>query len=193
MYYIMPRYGPNLHSLFAKAQHKMTKDSALKIGLKVLRHFEKIHRAGFIYNDLKLDNVLVNFDFDSASFSKSFNKDKFDDIDVNLIDFGFLSRYRDEKTGEHICEGLVEFFRGNFMFSSHAAMKFKKTSRRDDLISLLYLIVFMMKKGQINGLKPANEIYEMEMMNGFESMQKGKANHTPESILGTSKTLKCLQ
>ena len=42
-------------------------------------------------------------------------------------------------------------FRGNMEFASPNQMKFYTTSRRDDLISLFYLMIYMLKRGQMPG------------------------------------------
>ena len=60
-YMIMPRYGSNLENYFEKQGCQMSNDSILQFGVAILRMLEGIHAAGFTYNDLKLDNVLVGF------------------------------------------------------------------------------------------------------------------------------------
>lgn len=53
--------------------------------------FEHFHNIGYIYNDLKLDNILVG---DKDSSLQSLSK-------ITLIDFGLCSTYLDID-GEHI-------------------------------------------------------------------------------------------
>ena len=67
---------------------------------------------------------------------------------VKLIDFGLVTKYLDDK-GKHIMKQSTEFFEGNFIFASVNALKFKKTSRRDDLLSLCYLVIFVLNHGRI--------------------------------------------
>lgn len=62
--------------------------------------------------------------------------------DIKLIDFGMAKKYLD-KDGKHVeCQSLA-YFQGNRIFASSHAMFMKTTSRKDDLISLYYLIVFL--------------------------------------------------
>ena len=68
-----------------------------------------------------------------------------------MIDLGFATRYIDSATQEHISKERVETFRGNIDFASFNQMKFHTTSRRDDLIQLFYLLVFMLKRGKMPG------------------------------------------
>jgi len=51
----------------------------------LLEIIEKIHDAGFTYNDLKLDNILIG--------DQTFAEKKMHEI--RLVDFGFAARYYD--------------------------------------------------------------------------------------------------
>lgn len=113
---------------------------------------EKIHAAGYVYNDLKLDNLLLDFKTNVKSMQKS-SKNIFETHSVNIIDFGFATPYLDldHESRQHLSKYEVDMFRGNLVFASPNQLKFHSTSRRDDLISLFYLIVFMFKRGQMPG------------------------------------------
>ena len=62
---------------------------------------------------------------------------------IRLVDFGLIQKYLDED-GNHIEEGIKDYFRGSINFASKYAFDFKRNSRRDDLISLVYNLVFML-------------------------------------------------
>jgi len=72
---------------------------------------------------------------------------------VTIVDFGFVSKYTDKKSGEHLKVKYVDLFRGNFLFASQNQLDFKLTSRRDDLISLFYLLVYLLHDGHIPKLQ----------------------------------------
>ena len=70
---------------------------------------------------------------------------------MSLTDFGFASSYL-KPHGEHISEKqTVKYFRGNLMFSSVNQMEFMTTSRRDDLIALCLLTLYMLNEGEMPG------------------------------------------
>ena len=92
-YMIMPRYGSNLENYFEKQGCQMTNDSILQFGVAMLRMLEGIHAAGFTYNDIKLDNVLVGFQNKLQPTAKNC----FEECSLHLVDFGFASRYIDKK------------------------------------------------------------------------------------------------
>ena len=118
-----------------------------------------------MYNDLKLDNLMISSQIGSenqnqhapnSASSSSSDLDLFSSTSVTLIDFGYASRYlkyREEKQGwQHIEKKHKKVFRGNVYFSSPSQLKFNSTSRRDDMISLFYLIVYLFKQGKIPGI-----------------------------------------
>ena len=92
-YMIMPRYGGNLENYFEKQGCHMTNESILQFGISMLRMLEGIHAAGFTYNDIKLDNVLVGFQNKINPTAKNC----FELCSLHLVDFGFASRYIDKK------------------------------------------------------------------------------------------------
>jgi len=58
-YYVMTKYGRNLENIFAEHNYKFSSKTIYQLGIKLLDVIEKIHDAGYTYNDLKLDNILV--------------------------------------------------------------------------------------------------------------------------------------
>jgi len=111
---------------------------------------EKIHVSGFIYNDLKLENILLGYGQKLPVDCTSGNC--FQNVILTLVDFGFASRYINKQTGEHEPVSKVSCFRGNLLFSSKYKMQFDRTSRRDDIISLFYLMVYLLNQGNMPGI-----------------------------------------
>lgn len=75
------------------------------------------------------------------------NDDIFDRYNVNLIDFGYTTTYIDPKSKDHIRKKGVDTFLGNVVLSSVHQLKFMATSRRDDMVSLFYLLIYLLKDG----------------------------------------------
>ena len=57
----MPRFGYNLENYFEKYKNEISQESIYNLGIQIINILEKVHQAGFIYNDLKLDNLLIGF------------------------------------------------------------------------------------------------------------------------------------
>lgn len=137
-YYIMPFYGSNLDSIFEKHQFKFEAKTIYQIGIQILEIFEKIHYSGFTYNDLKLDNIMIGDQFNSISSLK----------EIRLVDFGFAAKYRDESQ-QHLPQENTEVFRGNLIFATPSQFEFKSTSRKDDILSLCYMLVYLFHGGDV--------------------------------------------
>ena len=60
-YAIMHRLGTNLESYFELMDRRMYKKSVFDLGTSVLSMLEAAHKAGYVYNDLKLDNILIGY------------------------------------------------------------------------------------------------------------------------------------
>lgn len=119
-----------------------------------------------MYNDLKLDNVIVG---DAQSSPGSL-------AEIRLIDFGLCTRYLDS-AGAHIKFNSTQDFIGNPALSSKHAMNFLTVSRRDDLISLTYLLVYMVV-GRLDFLSSS----EQDNLKLFKIISKKKNEQTPEQL-----------
>jgi hypothetical protein len=68
----------------------------------------------------------------------------FSGSDVVLIDFGLTDNFVNFE-GQHFPEHQeVDEFKGNIGFASVRVLEFKKPSRKDDLMSLAYLLIFLL-------------------------------------------------
>ena len=77
---------------------------------------------------------------------------------IHLVDYGFATKFIDKK-GRHLKLKEVDSFRGNFTTASADQMDFKNTSRRDDLISLVYFGSYL-----LNGDLPWTRVEPLDSM-----------------------------
>jgi serine/threonine protein kinase len=97
---VMPRYGKNLDNFFEKQNCKVSNKTILEIALGTLDMLESVHAAGYTYNDLKLDNIMVGF---KSQIPKEYKEENvLADASLHLVDFGFATRFVDKSTGLHI-------------------------------------------------------------------------------------------
>lgn len=168
----MPKFGRNLESLFTEHNYKFSDKTVYQLGIQLLRILEKIHQSGNTFNDLKLDNILVG---DQNLKDKNMHK-------IRLVDFGFASRFLD-KHGKHIKEEEVDVFRGNMVFASVNMFDFKTPSRRDDLMSLCYLLIYLLNSGNVPFVVD-NNLSKNEV---FLHIMNIKLNMPPEELCGYNK------
>lgn len=81
---------------------------------------------------------------------------------IYLIDFGISSRYLDQ-SGKHIPFQENVPFKGNVIFSSKNAFSNFTLSRRDDIISFVYLLIFCVNSNVqwIDNTKPVSDQFDV--------------------------------
>lgn len=109
----------------------------------MVARLEALHTLGWLHLDIKPDNILLGTDDMTNQESTT----------LYLIDFGVAQTFWGDSYG-HIEEKKVDMFYGNTIFASVNAFRGKQQSRRDDLISLAYLLSYLMNKGKLPWIKP---------------------------------------
>ena len=56
---IMSRLGQNLENYFESIQYKLPEISIYSLAIKMVTLLECVHKIGSVFNDLKLDNLMV--------------------------------------------------------------------------------------------------------------------------------------
>ena len=69
-------------------------------------------------------------------------------IKATLIDFGFATKYQDSQTKEHFEQQTLDSFKGNLTYSSLNLMDFLSASRRDDFISIFYMLATILNNNK---------------------------------------------
>lgn len=126
---IIEKLGDSLENIFNKLDKKFGLQTVVLIAEQALQRLEVLSQKGIVHRDLKPDNFLLD--------SQKPNL-------IHLIDFGLSKKFLKE-TGEHIETqkgvGLVGTPRYTSI-NSHLGLQ---QSRRDDLESLGYILVYFLK------------------------------------------------
>jgi len=167
--------GESLENIFIKKELKCNIIDVCSAGIQIIDRLEWIHSNNLIYRDIKPENFLVGIKDPNV---------------IYIIDFGLCKKYRSSKTGKHILPKTNKNFFGNIKFSSSNVIKGKESSRRDDIISLGYMLIYFIKKGlpwdytyktKINSSKLFELIYLKET-NAFGKLFNGLQSEFNEFI-----------
>ena len=127
--FIMEFLGPNLEELFNFCNKHFSLKTILMIAIQVLNRIEQFHMRGFVHRDIKPDNFLIGV-------SKKKGR-------IYLIDFGLSKKYvTDGKT--HIPYKDNKNFTGSYRYSSIRNHRGIEQSRRDDLESIGYMLIYFL-------------------------------------------------
>jgi len=130
---IMDLLGPSLEDLFNYCKRQFTLLTTLLVVEQMLSRIEFIHSRNFIHRDVKPDNFLIG---------RGSKKNQ-----IYAIDFGLAKRYRDEITKEHIPFKMTKRLTGTARYASIHALEEWEQSRRDDLESVGYVLMYFLRGG----------------------------------------------
>jgi len=155
-YLIMPLYFKNSDSIVKiNSDVFFNEKDVLMLGIQILQQLNNLHKSGVIHQDVKPDNFV---------FDKKENKFK-------LIDFGLSKCYMiDDK---HIVFNKNSSRCGTMRYMSLNCHNRYVLSRRDDLISLSYSLIYLyMKKIPWKNIKTLKNKNKNELNSAIKKLKK---------------------
>lgn len=126
---VLELLGKDLAS-YLKSYKRLSLGTILLIAAKVLNILQSIHEMDVIHRDIKPENILTGIEDHSEDFF--------------LIDFGISKCYRDPK-GRHLIFRENKPFIGTMRYASIHSHMGVELSRRDDLESLGYVLLYLLR------------------------------------------------
>ena len=127
-------FGSTLKTLFSFCDHKFDKQTICEIGINLISAFEDIHSKGFLFLDLKPDNIAIKLEDIK-------NKDNLN-ARLGLIDLGSSISYIDNYGNYLKKEEFSVYQRANTYFASINHLENGCPSRKDDLETMVYLLIY---------------------------------------------------
>ena len=125
----MQLLGSSLECIYEKHHRNFSIKTILMMAIQMIQRIAYLHSKNYIHRDLKPANFLIG---------------KNDPERIYLIDFGLSRMYKDQQ-GHHRPESNGKSLVGTSRYASINSHLGKELSRRDDLISLGYILIYFSK------------------------------------------------
>jgi serine/threonine protein kinase len=127
---VMQFLGNSLEYLFTrKCKGVFSCKTTLMIGIQIIKLLHGLHESNYIHRDIKPDNFLTGLK---------------DDKNLYLIDLGLAKRFKSPER-VHLNQSNGKNIIGTARYSSINSHLGIELSRRDDLESLAYMLIYFMK------------------------------------------------
>lgn len=127
---IMELLGPCLEELFTLCHRKFSVKTVCMLGLQIVERLQYTHSCGYLHRDIKPENFVMGLGPSSHI--------------VYIIDVGLAKAWRDS-SGRHIPFADGKSLTGTARYVSINTHEGYQQSRRDDLESVTYLLMYFLR------------------------------------------------
>jgi serine/threonine protein kinase len=128
---VLDLLGPSLEESFAKCGNRFQLKTVLMIADQLISRLEHLHRHSLVHRDLKPANFLIGLGENQNI--------------IHLIDFGVTKQYCDYQTRVHRPYRKSTGIVGTVLYKSFNTHRNIEESRRDDLESLGFVLMYFLR------------------------------------------------
>jgi len=161
--------GLSLEDHFKTCGRRFGLKTVSMLAMQMIDRLDFVHALGILHRDIKPQNFLMGLDHEASK--------------VYIIDFGLSKRYRDPVTDKHVPMQEKKGMTGTVRYTSMNLHDGLEPSRRDDLISTGYVLMyFNLGKLPWQGIDgPTKKVKQKRIgrckqRTGFEDLCKGVPN-----------------
>ena len=166
--------GPSLDKLFKYCGRKFPLKTVCLIGKEIVKRLENMHEKGILHRDLKPNNLTW------GNFNSSYNNisNNLDIKTIFLIDFGLSCSFLEGGLSyKHYKIKTNLSFVGTLRYASLNSHKGIRQSRRDDLESMIYILIYFLK-----GKLPWQDVKAKQKEERHKLISEIKSKVTIESL-----------
>ena len=161
---VMELMGKSLENIFEETPKKFFSTRCVcNIGYQMIEILEFIHNKNYIHRDIKPDNFVIGLN----------HKKKY----IFILDFGLSTKYKSSKTNKHYPPIVYKNLVGTPRYASINALGGLTQSRRDDLESVGYVLLYFLK-----GRLPWQGIPAKNKEERYKKIMEKKKYITPEEL-----------
>ncbi|KFB41324.1 hypothetical protein ZHAS_00008806 [Anopheles sinensis] len=165
---VMERLGVSLQQLFEMSNKRLQLATVIPLALQMINRLKQFHQTtGYVHRDIKPDNFVLGYRQRTNI--------------VHLIDYGLAARFWDSDTVRHVPHnGQHKMLVGTMRYASLNTHRGHTQSRRDDMESLGYTLIYLLRgslpwQGVRASSRPQKyeRIHEMKLSTPIEQLCHG--------------------
>ena len=162
---MMQLLGKSLDGIFVDNKNQLDLGTVMKIGIMMIDGLEEIHKTGVIHRDIKPNNFMFG------------RREEGEDTKLYIVDFGLSKAWRDPNTGSHISQKQGRSMIGTARYASINIHLGMEPSRRDDLESVGYVLVYLAK-----GVLPWQGLAKRKKESAIDEIKDKKMSTTTDEL-----------
>mmetsp|Transcript_24293 Transcript_24293/g.43212 ORF Transcript_24293/g.43212 Transcript_24293/m.43212 type:complete len:366 (-) Transcript_24293:26-1123(-) len=158
----MELLGPSLEVLLKRCKRKLSLKTVLQIGLQMIDRIQYMHAKCYIHRDIKPDNFCMGLGAKEST--------------LYIVDFGLAKKFMDTKSKLHLMYRENKSLTGTARYASLHSHQGLELSRRDDIESIAYNLIYLIK-----GSLPWQGIKASSKIEKYNKIAESKAKFSSET------------